>query len=146
MVLLLLGCNLPPPPFNQLKAHSSIHLVWNFYQEQHRPPQITWVHGSQLNCGEGNQGFFREQTPLERRFSIPLTCVIGVFWENSYKAYVAIPLGNDFRPSESALAHELYHAHLYKTLGSADPNHEDSGFAVGGAVQQAEELLKSSGY
>lgn len=134
LALMLIACNEFHPP----KEQEAVALVWDFYGASRRPPKLTWKRGGDLDCGSGNRGFYRALTRLEKAVHLPPQCVVGVFWEDTYSAQVAMT------PSfgQGALAHELLHAHIYNKTGRGDADHEDPGFDEGGLVDQADELLR----
>ncbi len=115
-------------------------LVWDFYGGSRRPPEVEWIEPGVLDCGDGLRGFYRAQIRLERVLGSPRECVLGVFWEDSYKAQVAHPV--NFKFHTSAFAHELYHAILFNAYGTGDPSHTIDGWKPGGLVNQAESLLE----
>ena len=140
MVLLGLvtGCGNPKRKIPHQELATAI--VWDFFGGTRAPPEIEWIDHHRLNCGEGNRGFYREQIPIEKLYRLPKVCVVGVFWEHTYRIQVEYPPTFSF--SDSAFAHELYHAHLYNTYGSGDPEHVAAGFLPGGLVDRADELLE----
>lgn len=128
-------------PFHPPKEQEAVALVWDFFGGTRRPPSIVWKRGESLDCGEGGRGFYRDLTVMERNAGVARPCVVGVFWEERYEAQVAWSASSTF--GNSALAHELYHAHMFNKHGhgKGDANHEDPGFADGGLVDQADALL-----
>jgi len=127
-------------------------LVWQFYGNTEpnspEPPRIEWVYPEDLDCGLSEdgiyQGFYRRQVPIEKTLGIKPQCVAGVFWSEGYYTQVAHKIG--FKFTTSAFAHELYHAHLWRSTGDGNGTHTDPGFKPGGAVDQANANLAAAGY
>lgn len=134
LVMMLTGCVKRIPHQEHATA-----LVWDLYGGSRKPPDVEWIEPSVLDCADG-RGFYRAQVSWERIVGAPRECVLGVFWEDTYKAQVAHR--PNFKFSTSAFAHELYHAILFAEYGSGDPDHAAVGWRPGGLVEQAESLLE----
>jgi hypothetical protein len=124
-------------------------LIWaGYYGDTVSPPPTAWFHQPQLNCyvGAGGNfiGFYRGDNGL---FSTPVRdaehCVAGVTWQPDYVVEVAYD--TDFTFASGAWPHEMWHATLFNRTGDGDPQHLDPGFAPGGAVDQARNILKENG-
>lgn len=118
----------------------AIAAVWASYGRTDPPPRVLLVTGAELTCtdpGSNNPGFavLLLSGPACREGYTLLPDRISV-------AYRAQPW------SQSALAHELEHEVLIRSLQGnpiGDPNHLTAGFALGGAVDQANAMLAARG-
>jgi hypothetical protein len=104
-------------------------LIWEAYGSQRPMPEVRWVRPPRLNCHEG-QGFL-----------VDGACLAGF----ARLSYVVIALPDGYLFSRTALAHEMFHAHLLQTTGRTDPMHTHEGFAEGGAVEVATRALEHEG-
>lgn len=105
-------------------------VAWLEYGATSRPPPVAWHTQADLDCGPPqastsapNNGWSGPYDPGDRT-----VCVAGLFWTERGYAEVALPDG--YRLSQTALAHELYHAALLASdpAGWGDPDHAGPGW------------------
>jgi hypothetical protein len=110
-----MGCatgDFTPRPHQQ----EALDLVWTgMYGETHAPPPIGW---RQLDCGAPAPWFDGYVAP-HQGFADDNECKSG-FYETGRDFINVAEHDKIFR---SAIAHELYHAHLKYTFGDADGEH-----------------------
>lgn len=111
-------------------------IVWRLaYHRADPPPILDLVGPDRLDC-DGGWGFWRPPPG-------PRECLDGLFVGEANRVLVARPYFS-LRPSRSKLAHELWHADLFRS-GISDQGHTHAGFKPGGAVDQANALLRGEG-
>ena len=148
---MLTGCQYVQLPHQREAAYS----VWEvtYYDLSEDPPPIRWVFQQDLDCSPDRSGqdvgfhppkFFGA---LERTSYCVGGETYGLFYE-VYEVQLAAPDGKTF--SETAFAHELYHAFLHYRDGDGDDRHSDPGFGIGyghlyGLVDAANDALRSQG-
>lgn len=97
------------------------------------PPPIFWIEAAQLNCAD-MRGWDTYPMP-----NVP-ECVAGLFYPDTYRAFVAWPAGTE-SISDTSFAHELCHAFSYDTTGDGDAGHVGPCFKPGGYLESANEAL-----
>lgn len=111
-------------------------------------PPISWRTQEHLGCGANGHGWIAPHTAQGEN-----VCVVGLTHFPAYRLYgadgvfVEVAWWSDYLlPSQSSLAHELIgHVLDYVRGGDGDPLHQGPAFQPGGAVDQAQELLRSRG-
>lgn len=93
---LLVGCSTVPPG-----AERATQIAWKAFGEQGPPPRVEWV-GRSFAC------------PSE-----PRNLCVGTWFPLEDRVVVVTAE----KPSETALAHELMHAHFYRLYGLTDHYH-----------------------
>lgn len=106
-------------------------LVWSFYGHNDMPPLVSVVEPPYLDCSN-DRGF---------KIPIPPYCVIGV---TTSPWTVAVAYTGQ-KWSESALAHELLHAHQFHS-GIVDSGHSGADWQPGGMLDLANIALARAGY
>lgn len=157
LALALVGCGYEPPdvprgpePWAVDPAWTQARdIVWSFYGETDEAPWLATLGPEKLNCATDANGLW---VTVERdgggwwassddpASSTP-ECVVGVYMHTL--DIVEVALYADAKPSGD-LPHELWHAHL-RRHGIADAQHQDPGFAHGGMVDRASEMLARMG-
>lgn len=131
--LLISACGAPSEPLAR-KDHQdeATRIVWNeIFHEEGPPPDIEWLEGDILNCGNG-RGWMADHE-----------CYGGMFWFNRWFAQVAWFEGARF--STTAFAHELCHAHNNTLSGDDDGDHNGPCYVPGGLVDIASDRLFDEG-
>lgn len=114
-------------------------IVWNEgYGSTSNPPQIEWFEQDRLNCFE-RDGRFIGWKP----YSNSDICVGGLYHDGVNLVQLAHP--TNFKFSNSAFAHELWHAYLKCSTGDSDNGHKDPGFGPSGIVTKTNENLVELG-
>jgi hypothetical protein len=138
LTVALAGCYPPqgasdePPPVKP-QQEEAVAKVLAVYQAPADlgEPAVRWREGVELDCGNGagwNDG----------------VCVAGVF-DLHAPAEVTVAWRPGDTYSRTGLAHELWHWLLFWRGQDPDQQHRGSGFARGGAVEQANGALASAG-
>lgn len=94
-------------PSAETEGYATAEYVWELYGHSSPAPETVFVYPPDLNCGNDSRG------PVG--FKHAGVCKAGAYSVASHRITVAKP---DFlRWSETALAHELWHAHISVTYG-----------------------------
>lgn len=138
-LFLLTGCH----NFTRIPGQDRAEeLVWrDTYGMSEGPPPIEWVTPPALDCG--NRGFW-----AYLNVSAGYTCLWGIYYEIVDYARVSsrtVMTDDPFNISDTAYAHELYHAVLWHRTGNADPDHLNQGWQKGGILDLANQALKADG-
>jgi len=107
-------------------------IVWTFFgATQEAPPSVHWEEGEACPTIPGRH-------ILRYLDNGTIKCLLGWYWEPDHHARV---IRTD-KISDSAYAHELYHAWLWIHTGDLDPNHRNPGWTT--VVGHANDLLRQS--
>lgn len=136
-LLFLSGCNLNFPQIPDQDRAEKIVWIDTYCMQGRNPPPVQWIEEKDLNCtewGGRNIGWYRDQS-FYGDLVKSSQCVLGLFWD--YPDVVQDAHPTNFKFSDSAYAHEFWHARMLYVTGDSDSNHTDPGFQPGGAVDQA---------
>ena len=123
-----------PPP----GAEDAVKMIENEYRLIH-VPELTWYGGAGLDCVDNPNAWCIGGTCR----SSNTDCADGVFFD--WTQELAVSNHHGAPPSQTALAHELWHQKLFEETGYSDQDHKDDGFQPGGAVQTMREHLAAEG-
>ena len=136
-----------PEPAKKPNQDRALEVVWReVYGVRDWPfPRVEWVEGSRLTCKAGKG--WQIETVFDHRTGARLTqpakiCIAGLT-VNGGLVQVAWYPGAKF--SDTALAHELWHAAMLVRKGAEDPFHRSPAFQPGGEVDRANAALKNAG-
>jgi len=118
----------------------ALDLVWNhiYSAQKYTPPQVEWIVGDRLVCADG-AGFYYSYGDKKD------ICVGGLYWPSQNLAQIAhYPDNDSFKFSGSSFSHEHWHAYLDR-IGIPSIDHTDPGFATGGIVELANDILIKDG-
>lgn len=140
IALLIGACNsgsleLPESMPGQKEA---IEIIWRLtYHEEANPPIIYWITGAALECSNGD-GYWDPNDPT--------SCIGGQLLGDRWAATIAWPRDNKLF-SDTAIAHELCHAHWWLKTGNVDGLHGGPCFVGPDALYKiANRNLKFLGY